>query len=74
MSIQDELIKEIGNVDSDNLLFHALACLILYKLRDKEEVEKEEDDGDYNINSAFEDTFKRRSPTKKLYTLIPSPS
>lgn len=63
MKLSDSLYKEIGNIKEDVLMKALAIMLVKYLSKEKEE------DEDYDINDAFNDSFKgskikvRKSPT-----------
>lgn len=79
--LHNAMMHDIGNYKGDDLLIHALMCMIMYIRKKTETTEENEEDkinspqGEYSINEAFEDTFKKKHsfPTTSP-RMIPSPS
>jgi hypothetical protein len=77
MDIRDALVKQIGEGDSEALLFKALACLVLYNLSPKKKKKQAEqyDDDEYSLEDAFADSaIHGRSKSKHVpIRMIPMP-
>ena len=69
MSLEETLIKTIGDGSQDNLLMKAMLYLILYHLKDKEEEPEEEIKSEYSLSDALESVYKKRT-----IGMIPQPS
>ncbi len=70
MDLDDALINDIGNINSEDLLLKSMLYLLFYQLKKKGNNTEEEPKNSFSLQDALDSVYKKR----KINYMIPSPS